>query len=55
LFGLTLEFEDSLQLKRAVDKKLFYNLTRGEYPEVVDAKANWSFIFEKLFSPKFYK
>jgi len=38
-------------LKRVVDKNLF-DLIRSEYPEVVNSKTNWSFIFEKLFSSK---
>ncbi len=47
-----LENRGPLQLKRSVDKNMFYHLTRSEYAEVVNAKANWNIIFEKLFSPK---
>lgn len=39
-------------LKRAVDKNLFYHLTRSEYAEVVNSKINWSTIFQKVFPSK---
>lgn len=39
-------------LKRAVDKNLFYHLTRSEYTEVINSKSNWNSIFQQVFFPK---
>lgn len=40
------------QLKRTLDKNLFYHMSRSEYAEVVNNKKYWTLLFEKIFQPR---